>query len=48
MDPSSFQPIFYFLVIKASITLVVTPLVLAFAPVSNRSITASSALTDHN
>ncbi|KAG8761049.1 hypothetical protein FRC11_014417, partial [Ceratobasidium sp. 423] len=33
MDPSSFQPIFYFLVIKASITLVVTPLVLALAPV---------------
>ncbi|KAJ1304783.1 hypothetical protein OPQ81_005919 [Rhizoctonia solani] len=32
-DPSSFQPIFYFLVIKASITLVVTPLVLALAPV---------------
>ena len=35
MDPSSFQPIFYFLVIKASITLVVTPLVLALAPVSS-------------
>ncbi|KAG9124950.1 hypothetical protein FRC07_009584 [Ceratobasidium sp. 392] len=33
MDPSSFQPLFYFLVIKASITLVVTPLVLALAPV---------------
>ncbi|QRV79592.1 transmembrane protein [Ceratobasidium sp. AG-Ba] len=33
MDPSSFQPIFYFLVVKASITLVVTPLVLALAPV---------------
>ncbi|KAH7339817.1 hypothetical protein B0J17DRAFT_716815 [Rhizoctonia solani] len=33
MDPSSFQPIFYFLVIKASITLVVTPLVLVLAPV---------------
>ncbi|KAF8678482.1 hypothetical protein RHS04_05247 [Rhizoctonia solani] len=32
-DPSSFQPLFYFLVIKASITLVVTPLVLALAPV---------------
>ncbi|KAG8722025.1 hypothetical protein FRC08_007794 [Ceratobasidium sp. 394] len=32
-DPSSFQPIFYFLVVKASITLVVTPLVLALAPV---------------
>ncbi|CAE6416287.1 unnamed protein product [Rhizoctonia solani] len=33
MDPSSFQPLFYFLVIKASIALVVTPLVLALAPV---------------
>ncbi|KAG8687247.1 hypothetical protein FRC09_013612 [Ceratobasidium sp. 395] len=33
IDPSSFQPLFYFLVIKASITLVVTPLVLALAPV---------------
>ncbi|KAG9082770.1 hypothetical protein FRC06_004864 [Ceratobasidium sp. 370] len=33
MDPSSFQPIFYFLVVKASITLVVTPLVWALAPV---------------
>jgi hypothetical protein len=34
LDPTSYQPIFYFLVIKASITLVLTPLLLAIVPVS--------------
>ncbi|KAG8967210.1 hypothetical protein FRC03_010454 [Tulasnella sp. 419] len=34
LDPSSYQPLFYFLVIKATTTLLLTPLVLAFAPVS--------------
>jgi len=33
-DPASYQPLFYFIVIKGAMTLIMTPLVLAAVPVS--------------
>lgn len=34
LDPTSYQPLFYFIVIKSATTLLITPLVIAIVPVS--------------